>query len=180
MNNENDINKEIYNYNILYYYFLYLSIFFVLFLILGIFLIYKTKNISYLTWIVLLFLFTLFLENIGLFLCFNKNNNTIEGWNDYQCYRIYSQYATVQSQIDQFDVSYVCLKNAVNNLITNLQSSVTQLGASINENGEIIKKNGETISKYQSLQNIVNSKIDTINTNLNPNHYSNIKMKINS
>jgi len=177
MNIVNDIHKEIYNYNILYYYFLYLSIFFVFFFILGIFLIYKTRNISYITWIVLLFLFTIFLENIGLFYCYNRQEDTTEGWHDYQCFRIYSQYANTQSQIDKFDISYTCLKNAVDNKIADYKNEFKKFGAKISEQGEIVENVIATNNKYKSLQDIVNGKIDDINTNLNTKTYTNIIMQ---
>ena len=175
MKMDNHIKQDILNYNILYYYFLYLSIFCVLFFILGIFILWKTKTIPYVIIIIIIIIFILFLENIGLFLCFhNNNNNNKEGVTNYECYKIFSQYSQMQYQIDQFDYSYNCLLKHIKKTIVNNNNYITQMGGIMSADGTITQPN--TNMNHVNLQENVNSKMYTISQNLNPRNYNSISM----
>jgi len=171
----------------LYYYFQFLHYFLIIFLILGTIIIYK-YNISFdfILVVVILYIISFFIQNNDILNCFH-NNKIKEGWKDMDCFRIYSQYAYAQYEIDQIDISfnseinnimqtlskksdktqsqYIDLDNMISELLKNFTDNLSDVTLTQN------KWNSEYITTLQSMNNITNS-LYNIQSNLDPGQYS--------
>jgi FlaA1/EpsC-like NDP-sugar epimerase len=122
---------------IIHNYLIFTSIYFLIFFILAIIFIYKTKNIPFSFYLILFFIFTLFIQNITIFYYLFKQSYK-EGWRNSQCGIIYGQYAKNQYKIDQLDKKYNELKAKMKilrvdaNKYKNIQKNLQTLNYSTN------------------------------------------------
>ena len=190
MNMDMDMNLQIENNwknnkTQLYYYLWFVHYILILFFILGIIIIYNNNSISFSLILVIIFLLTIFIQNITAIHCF-YSEPVKEGWRDINCFRLYSQYAMNQYKTDQYDISYNILLNdirqKINTAYETSQSAYGSLGnglASLFDNvasnlADVVQTQNAWNSQYattlQSMNNMNNS-LKSIHTNLNATPY---------
>ena len=175
-------NKE------LYYYFVFVHYFLILFFVLGIIIIYKNGIIHQLLIlvIIIIFIIVLFIQNRAILQCF-YNKSIKEGWKDVHCFRLYSEYANAQAEIDKIDVAYnIVLNDITTNLASmfaeqqnkyvNLDNEISTLLHNFATNlSNVAETNNAWNSQYattlQSMNNMTNS-LYNIQRNLDPTQYS--------
>jgi hypothetical protein len=171
----------------LYYYFRFIYYFLILFFVLGIIIIYK-HNISFdfIIVVVVIYIICIFIQNNDIITCF-YSNKTKEGWQDIHCFRIYSEYAYAQYEIDQLDISFNIIKNDIMSSLKNKSDKTQSQYIDLDNQISILLKNfttnlsnvAQTNNKWnsqyattlQSMNNITNS-LYNIQSNLDPNQYS--------
>jgi len=171
----------------IYFYFQFLHYFLILFFVLGIIIVYKYSiSFDVILVVVSIYIICIFIQNNYIITCFYSNKPK-EGWQDIHCYRIYSEYAYAQSEIDKIDINfnnlinyimtslkdksgktqsqYIDLSNQISILLKNFTTSLSDVAQTQN------KWNSQYTTTLQSMNNMTNS-LYNIQTNLDPKQYS--------
>jgi len=165
----------------LYYYIWIIQLIIILFLILGIIMLYNNQiHIFYNLVIILMFIIVVFIQN-NLILAELELIPQKEGLSNYDCFKLYSVYATNQYKTDEYDTK---LKNLITQMKIGIRSNTdaftkfsTDLKTQLESILEIISNNIKNImekanawnSQYtttlKGMNNMMNTLYD-INTNL--------------